>query len=40
VRDGGEPGQGTIDDLARHTGARVGDETDATGVSFGGRIVQ
>ena len=40
VRDGGEPGEGAIDELARRTTARVGDEADAARVAFEGSIVE
>jgi len=34
VRDGGEPRERAIDELARRAPARVGDKADAAGVAF------
>ncbi len=40
VRDGGEPGERTIDDLARGPALGVGNQPDAAGIAFGARIVE
>ena len=40
VRDGGEPRERAIDELARRAPTRVGDEADAAGVAFEGHAVE
>ena len=40
MRDGGQPGQRPVDELARGAPARVGDEADAAGVSLDCRVVE
>jgi hypothetical protein len=40
VGNRGEPGERAIDELARRTSVRIGDETDAAGIAFEGPIVE
>jgi hypothetical protein len=40
VGNRGEPGERAIDELARRTPVRIGDETDAAGIAFEGPIVE
>ncbi len=40
VRDGAEPGERAVEDLARRAAARVGDEADAAGIALDRRVVE